>query len=124
MRKQTIQLSSSSSNTTTINDNNPPASKRINLFLPMMNSTLPNNNQGPPLSNGNNVNLNGNNGNTNGNTNGNGLGHMPEDVTATYTLQGVMQWLNGEYRRYERDRNTWEIERASLVVIFLKVKGC
>lgn len=39
-----------------------------------------------------------------------------EDPVANYTLQGVMQWLNGEYRRYERERNAWEIERASLVV--------
>jgi hypothetical protein len=32
-----------------------------------------------------------------------------------------MQWLNGEYRRYERDRNNWEIERAALVVFILVV---
>ena len=50
------------------------------------------------------------------NDNGNGQGQTTEDPVANYTLQGVMQWLNGEYRRYERDRNTWEIERASLVV--------
>jgi Striatin family len=56
------------------------------------------------------------NGNINGNGNGNGTGISVEDNLANYTLQGVMQWLNGEYRRYERDRNNWEIERASLVV--------
>ena len=66
-----------------------------------------------------NGNGNGNvNGNNNGPTNGNGntQGQASEDSVANYTLQGVMQWLNGEYRRYERERNTWEIERASLVV--------
>jgi len=63
---------------------------------------------------------NGNNGNGNaGNMNGNGTAAMSangEDPVAGYTLQGVMQWLNGEYRRYERERNNWEIERAALVV--------
>jgi hypothetical protein len=77
-----------------------------------MSASVPNA-QGP-LPNGN-VNMNGNNVNAGVNTNGNGMAPV-EDVTANYTLQGVMQWLNGEYRRYERDRNTWEIERASLVV--------
>ena len=42
-----------------------------------------------------------------------------EDPVANYTLQGVMQWLNGEYRRYERERNAWEIEKASLLVRIL-----
>ena len=75
----------------------------------------------PPLSlpNGNgNGNVNGNNGNINTNSN-NGNGTHSEDPVANYTLQGVMQWLNGEYRRYERERNAWEIERASLVVRIL-----
>jgi len=70
------------------------------------------------VSNGNgngNSNVNGNH-NGNGNTNGNGQVGNSEDPVANYTLQGVMQWLNGEYRRYERERNAWEIERASLVV--------
>ena len=44
-----------------------------------------------------------------------------DDPLANYTLQGVMQWLNGEYRRYERERNTWEIERAKLVVFSLHI---
>ena len=66
-----------------------------------------------------NGNGNGNvNGNNNGGANGNSCaqGQAPEDPLANYTLQGVMQWLNGEYRRYERERNAWEIERANLVV--------
>jgi len=86
-------------------------------FFPPINLTGSSSNsnqvQQQQLSNGN------GNGNGNGiNGNGNGNGPLPslEDITANYTLQGVMQWLNGEYRRYERDRNTWEIERASLVV--------
>ena len=66
------------------------------------------------------VNGNGNGPQVNGNTgNGNGNGAPGEggDPVANYTLQGVMQWLNGEYRRFERERNSWEIERASLVVL-------
>lgn len=67
--------------------------------------------------NGNNgmSNVNGNGGN--GTTSANG-----EDPQANYTLQGVMQWLNGEYRRCERERNNWEIERAALVVPPLLLK--
>lgn len=71
------------------------------------------NNNGNHSTNGN-GNVNGNAGVNNGN--GNGANQPPEDPVANYTLQGVLQWLNGEYRRYERDRNAWEIERASLVV--------
>ena len=68
------------------------------------------------LPNGNgNGHVNGNN--SSGSNNGNGTNNpAAEDPVANYTLQGVMQWLNGEYRRYERERNAWEIERASLVV--------
>jgi Striatin family len=61
------------------------------------------------------------NGTANINDPGNGNGRSSEDGLANYTLQGVMQWLNGEYRRYERDRNVWEIEKASLQVgIFVR----
>ena len=69
----------------------------------------------PHLPNGN-GNGNGNNLNATNNGNGNGQAQSVEDPMANYTLQGVMQWLNGEYRRYERERNAWAIERASLVV--------
>lgn len=34
---------------------------------------------------------------------------MPE-----YTLSGILHYLQSEWRRYERDRNAWEIERAEL----------
>lgn len=66
--------------------------------------------------------------NGNGNGNGNGNASGPSSTTgggsvdeplATYTLQGVMQWLNRENRRFESDRNSWEIERAYLVVTLL-----
>ena len=95
----------------------PNASKRIPFFLPMGINQAP---QPPPSSNPPPALPNGTgNGNINGNNNpnsNNGNGTSNEDPVANYTLQGVMQWLNGEYRRYERERNAWEIERASLVV--------
>jgi striatin 1/3/4 len=33
-----------------------------------------------------------------------------------YTLPGVLHFLQSEWRRYERDRNEWEIERAEMKV--------
>lgn len=32
------------------------------------------------------------------------------------TLSGVLHFLQSEWRRYERDRNEWEIERAEMRV--------
>lgn len=31
-----------------------------------------------------------------------------------YSLSGILHFLQGEWRRYEHDRNSWEIERAEL----------
>jgi Striatin family len=76
--------------------------------------------QQQPFANGSNG-----NGNNAGNLNGNGNGTTSANgdyPVANYSLQGVMQWLNGEYRRYERDRNNWEIERSALVVFILVVR--
>jgi len=79
-----------------------------------INPPLPNTQQQPfPNGNGNGLQVNGNPG---GNGNGNGVPGEGVAPVANYSLQGVMQWLNGEYRRFERERNSWEIERASLVV--------
>lgn len=33
-----------------------------------------------------------------------------------YTLSSVLHFLQTEWRRYERDRNEWEIERAEMRV--------
>jgi striatin 1/3/4 len=37
-----------------------------------------------------------------------------------YSLAGVLHFLQTEWRRYERDRNEWEIERAEMRVSFKK----
>ena len=36
-----------------------------------------------------------------------------------YTLSSVLHYLQTEWRRYERDRNEWEIERAEMRVSIL-----
>lgn len=56
---------------------------------------------------------------------GNGAGGMdaaagmhpsgPNQPQATeYTLQGVMRFLQTEWHRHERDRNSWEIEKQEM----------
>ncbi len=35
-------------------------------------------------------------------------------LTSEYTLAGILHHLQGEWRRYEKDRNEWEIERAEM----------
>ncbi|KAK0548105.1 1,2-dihydroxy-3-keto-5-methylthiopentene dioxygenase [Tilletia horrida] len=41
---------------------------------------------------------------------GNGAAPNPPE----YTLAGILHFLQSEWRRYERDRNEWEIERAEM----------
>jgi striatin 1/3/4 len=36
-----------------------------------------------------------------------------------YTFPGVLHYLQVEWRRFERDRNEWEIERSELKVLQL-----
>ena len=35
---------------------------------------------------------------------------------AEYSLPGILHYLQSEWRRYEKDRNEWEIERAEMRV--------
>lgn len=42
-------------------------------------------------------------------------GHGSNQPQATeYTLQGVMRFLQTEWHRHERDRNSWEIEKQEM----------
>lgn len=90
------------------------------------------------LNNAGNMSMGGgnNNGNANGGNMGAGLGfgmisnanqmhsNMSNGVqsqetgnsqpNSEYTLAGILHHLQGEWRRYERDRNEWEIERAEM----------
>ncbi len=46
-------------------------------------------------------------------------GTNPETSSAgqpDYSLAGILHYLQSEWRRYERDRNEWEIERAEMRV--------
>lgn len=59
----------------------------------------------------------------NGQGNGQGNGHNGQagqgngsPVQPEYSLAGVLHYLQSEWRRYERDRNEWEIERAEMRV--------
>ena len=38
-----------------------------------------------------------------------------------YTLPGVLHFLQQEWRRFERERNEWEIEKAEYKVIYQNV---
>ena len=51
--------------------------------------------------------------------NGNGSAAASSDGSSSnglpeYTLSGILHFLQSEWRRYEHDRNSWEIERAEL----------
>lgn len=39
-----------------------------------------------------------------------------------YSLAGILHYLQSEWRRYERDRNEWEIERAEMRVRHVRVR--
>ena len=41
---------------------------------------------------------------------------LPPQSGQDYTLSSVLHFLQTEWRRYERDRNEWEIERAEMRV--------
>ncbi|EST08016.1 Striatin, N-terminal [Kalmanozyma brasiliensis GHG001] len=88
------------------------------------------------LSNAGNMSMGNNNANANGGNMGAGLGfgmnnnsnqmhgNMANGVqsqetgnsnsNSEYTLAGILHHLQGEWRRYEKDRNEWEIERAEM----------
>ncbi|KAL7746553.1 1,2-dihydroxy-3-keto-5-methylthiopentene dioxygenase [Sorochytrium milnesiophthora] len=40
--------------------------------------------------------------------------HGASSTSATYTLPGVLHYLQTEWRRFERERNEWEIEKGEL----------
>ncbi|CAB4406266.1 unnamed protein product [Rhizophagus irregularis] len=46
-----------------------------------------------------------------------------QSQTPEYTLPGVLHFLQSEWRRYERDRNEWEIERAEMKARIALLEG-
>lgn len=54
-------------------------------------------------------------------SNGGANGAASQDAASSvqqpeYTLAGILHYLQSEWRRYEKDRNEWEIERAEMRV--------
>lgn len=41
---------------------------------------------------------------------------MSEQTALEYTLPGILHYLQTEWRRFEREKNEWTIERAELKV--------
>ncbi|CBQ68398.1 related to STRIATIN [Sporisorium reilianum SRZ2] len=68
----------------------------------------------------NNNNNDANNNNNNSQMHGNMANGVQSQETGNsqpnseYTLAGILHHLQGEWRRYEKDRNEWEIERAEM----------
>lgn len=48
--------------------------------------------------------------------NGGGSQDAASSSQPEYTLAGILHYLQSEWRRYEKDRNEWEIERAEMRV--------
>jgi striatin 1/3/4 len=48
-----------------------------------------------------------------------GIPPPPPQNGQDFNLSGVLHFLQTEWRRYERDRNEWEIERAEMRVSVL-----
>lgn len=46
--------------------------------------------------------------------NGGGSQDAASSSQPEYTLAGILHYLQSEWRRYEKDRNEWEIERAEM----------
>ncbi|RKP04661.1 Striatin family-domain-containing protein, partial [Thamnocephalis sphaerospora] len=47
----------------------------------------------------------------------------PDNGPPAYSLPGVLHFLQQEWRRFERDRNEWEIERAELKARVMVLEG-
>lgn len=52
--------------------------------------------------------------NNNAAQNGGGSQDAASSSQPEYTLAGILHYLQTEWRRYEKDRNEWEIERAEM----------
>lgn len=76
------------------------------------NNTLNQNHQQQQQNQPQHLNNNGNGNNTA--QNGGGSQDAASSSQPEYTLAGILHYLQTEWRRYEKDRNEWEIERAEM----------
>ncbi|KAG4413180.1 hypothetical protein IFR04_013682 [Cadophora malorum] len=58
-----------------------------------------------------------------GNGGGDGSQQVNQPQGTEYTLQGVMRFLQTEWHRHERDRNSWEIERQEMKGRIARLEG-
>ena len=60
--------------------------------------------------------------NCNNNSNGNGNGQN-ERLAVSYTMPGILHYLQHEWNRYELDRQQWEVEKAELMTKISFLQG-
>lgn len=44
-------------------------------------------------------------------------------VKSTYSLPGVVNYLQSEFRRFEREKAEWEVQRAELMTKIANLEG-
>jgi hypothetical protein len=88
-----------------------------------INSSSNNNNENSLTMNGsnqsgnNNSNENGNNNNNNNNNSSNGQ----DKVGHSYTMPGILHYIQHEWNRFEFERQQWELEKSELMVRLFKL---
>lgn len=65
--------------------------------------------------------LNGGGGNHNNNRNSNSMNVENGTSRITYTVPGILHYIQHEWARFEMERAHWEVERAELQVNILKI---
>lgn len=58
----------------------------------------------------------------NNNSNNNGIGQN-ERLAVSYTMPGILHYLQHEWNRYELDRQQWEVEKAELMTKISFLQG-
>jgi striatin 1/3/4 len=74
--------------------------------------------------NNNNNNSNGNNGQPNSSNNNNtNTSNNERSSNVSYTMPGILHYLQHEWNRYELDRQQWEVEKAELMTKISFLQG-
>ena len=82
-----------------------------------INSVLNTNSLNGSNNNGTNANSNSNGGLINGN--GGVTGTQGDRPANSYTMPGILHYLQHEWNRFEFERQQWEVDRSELLVCFL-----
>jgi striatin 1/3/4 len=81
------------------------------------------NNQNGDINNSNSSISNNNSNVNNGNINNNSNNITTERPTVSYTMPGILHYLQHEWNRYELDRQQWEVEKAELMTKISFLQG-